>query len=176
MLVGVQRLGGFSRLCHLLRFLRGSHLSLCVVQQHYLMNRRLKTCNTGIGQAIYPFLLAQQPNHKLLVVARTHAALDQLCYQYPNSVEVLAADLSDLSRGAKAVELAGSRWGRLDAVIVNHGTLDPVKKVADLEAEDWRKAFDVNVFSAIAVVSIFILPISMPFASCTLELSQKVTE
>jgi len=56
--------------------------------------------------------------------------------------------------GAKAVELAISRWERLDAVIVNHGTLDPVKKLADTDAEEWTKSFDINVFSAIAVVGL----------------------
>ena len=42
---------------------------------------------------------------------------------------------------------------RLDGVIVNHGILDPVKRVANVEAEEWRNLFDVNVFSAIALVS-----------------------
>jgi NADP-dependent 3-hydroxy acid dehydrogenase YdfG len=109
--------------------------------------------STGIGQAIAHYLLSQ--SHKLLVVSRTHEALDQLHFQYPDRVEVLAGDLSDLSVGAKAVELAISRWERLDAVIVNHGTLDPVKKVADTDAEEWRKSFDINVFSAISIVSSF---------------------
>ena len=85
-------------------------------------------------------------------MARTHAALDQLHYQYPDRVEVLAGDLSDPSMAGQSVELAVSRWGRLDSVIVNHGTLDPVKKVADASTEDWKKGFDVNVFSTIALV------------------------
>jgi NADP-dependent 3-hydroxy acid dehydrogenase YdfG len=88
-----------------------------------------------------------------VVVARSHAVLDQLHYQYPDRVEVLAGDLSDTSLSAKAVELAISRWGRLDSVIVNHGTLDPVKKIADASVEEWKKGFDVNVFSAVALVS-----------------------
>lgn len=73
-------------------------------------------------------------------------------------MEVLAGDLSDLSLGAKAVELAASRWGRLDALIVNHGTLEPVKKVADTEPQEWRETFDVNVFSAVSLVRSFSNP------------------
>jgi len=65
---------------------------------------------------------------------------------------VLAGDVSDFSLAKKAVELALDRWGRLDALIVNHGTLDPVKKVADSSPEEWRSAFDVNVFSAVGLV------------------------
>lgn len=72
--------------------------------------------------------------------------------QYPDQVQILSGDLSDFTLGKKAVDLAISTWGKLDSVIVNHGVLDPVKRVADSDAEEWRKAFDVNVFSAIAMV------------------------
>jgi NAD(P)-dependent dehydrogenase (short-subunit alcohol dehydrogenase family) len=61
--------------------------------------------------------------------------------------------MAEPSVASKAVELATSRWGRLDGVIVNHGTLEPVKKVADGTVEEWRKAFDTNVFSAVGLVS-----------------------
>lgn len=107
----------------------------------------------GIGQAIAHYLLSR--NHKLVLISRTHAALDQLHYQYGSDrVEVIAGDLSDFSLAGRAVDIANDRWGRLDALIVNHGSLDPVKKVADSSPEEWRKAYDVNVFSAVALVSI----------------------
>jgi NAD(P)-dependent dehydrogenase (short-subunit alcohol dehydrogenase family) len=77
-----------------------------------------------------------------------------LHYQYGSDrVEVIAGDLSDFSLAAKAVEIANDRWGRLDSLIVNHGSLDPVKKVADTTPEEWRTGFDVNVFSAVGLVS-----------------------
>ena len=66
---------------------------------------------------------------------------------------VLAGDMADASLPQKAVDLANERWGRIDSLIVNHGTLDPVKKVADSSPEEWRKGFDVNVFSAVGMVS-----------------------
>ena len=47
--------------------------------------------------------------------------------------------------------LAIRRFHKLDGVIVNHAVLDPVKRVVDTEAEDWRRAYDVNLFSAVAV-------------------------
>ncbi|KAH7138989.1 hypothetical protein B0J11DRAFT_32427 [Dendryphion nanum] len=110
----------------------------------------LTGASRGIGAASAQYLLSQ--HHKLVLVSRTHAALDQLHFQYPDQVEVLAGDVSDFALGEKAVEIAVSRWGRLDSVIVNHGTLDPVKKVADVGVEEWRRAFDVNVFAGIAVI------------------------
>ncbi|KAF2678380.1 short chain dehydrogenase-like protein [Lentithecium fluviatile CBS 122367] len=111
----------------------------------------LTGASRGIGQAIAHHLLSQ--HHKLVLISRTHSALDQLHYQYGSDrVEVLAGDLADFSLAAKAVERANDRWGRLDALVVNHGTLDPVKKVADSTVEEWRTGFGVNVFSAVALV------------------------
>lgn len=65
---------------------------------------------------------------------------------------MLAGDMADPALPKRAVDLANERWGRLDSVIVNHGTLDPVKKVAETSAEEWKKGFDINVFSAVGLV------------------------
>ncbi|KAF1978346.1 NAD(P)-binding protein [Bimuria novae-zelandiae CBS 107.79] len=111
----------------------------------------LTGASRGIGLAAAHHLLAQ--SHKLVLVSRTAGPLNQLRDHYgTDRVEVLTGDLSDLSLAAKAVERAESRWGCLDSLIVNHGSLDPVKKVADARVEEWRKAFDTNVFSAVALV------------------------
>jgi NADP-dependent 3-hydroxy acid dehydrogenase YdfG len=61
-------------------------------------------------------------------------------------------DLADFSLGQRAVDLAVSKWSQIDGLIINHGVLDPVKRIADSDAKEWSKAFDVNVFSAIAMV------------------------
>ena len=68
---------------------------------------------------------------------------------------MLAGDLSDLSLQlpAKAVELAISRWGKLDALVVNHGTLDPVARIVDVKLEEWERGFRANVTSAVGLVS-----------------------
>ena len=105
----------------------------------------------GIGLAIAHYLLKQ--SCRVVTVARSREPMDNLSKQYPGQVEVLAGDLSDLSLGQKAADLAKSKWQRLDSIIVNHGILDPVKRVANVEAEEWRELFDVNVFSAVALVS-----------------------
>lgn len=56
--------------------------------------------------------------------------------------------------GPKAVDLALKSFSRIDALILNHGTLSPVKRIADSDLEEWRSAFDVNFFSALAFVSL----------------------
>jgi len=110
----------------------------------------LTGASRGIGLAIAHFLLKQ--NCKLVVVARSKELLDSLQEEYPDRVQVLAGDLADFSLGKQAVDLATSKWSKVDGVIVNHGALAPVKRVSDTDAEEWRSSFDINVFSAVALV------------------------
>lgn len=69
----------------------------------------------------------------------------------------VAGDLADLSLGQKAVDLAIKEYGQLDGVVVNHGIIEPVTRVGDSEVEEWRKNFDVNFFSAVAIVRGFLI-------------------
>jgi NADP-dependent 3-hydroxy acid dehydrogenase YdfG len=62
--------------------------------------------------------------------------------------------MADPSLASKAVNLALERWGRLDGLVVNHGSLEPVKKIADGSVEEWKRAFEGNVFSAVGLVSL----------------------
>lgn len=117
----------------------------------------LTGASRGIGLAAANYLLEQ--SHKLVVVARSEPPLRELEKQYPEQVAVLAGDLSDLSFGDKAVGLAIDRYSRLDGVIVNHGVLDPVKRVADSTAGEWRAAYDINFFSAIALAKAALQPL-----------------
>jgi NAD(P)-dependent dehydrogenase (short-subunit alcohol dehydrogenase family) len=109
----------------------------------------LTGASRGIGLAIAHYLLKRSNN--LVLIARTEAPLRALEQQYTNQVAVLAGDLSDFTLGEKAVALAQEKFSGLDGLIVNHGVLDPVKRVANSSAEAWREAFDVNFFSAVAM-------------------------
>ena len=53
----------------------------------------------------------------------------------------------------KATQLAIERWGRLDGVVINHGALSPMARLADASIEEWKTLYDVNFFSALALVS-----------------------
>jgi NADP-dependent 3-hydroxy acid dehydrogenase YdfG len=88
----------------------------------------------------------------LVVTARTQQALEKLQKEYPDQVECLIGDMADMSTGPKAVDLAKSKWNKLDGLIINHGVLEPVERIAKSDVEDWRKAFDVNFFAAVSLV------------------------
>ena len=53
----------------------------------------------------------------------------------------------------KATQLAIKKWGRLDGVVINHGALSPMARLADASIEEWKTLYDVNFFSALALVS-----------------------
>lgn len=108
------------------------------------------TRGPGIGLAIARYLLKQQC--KLVVTARTKIALESLRSQYPEQVECAVGDMADLCVGADAVALALSTWHRLDAVVVNHGVLDPIARVANANFQAWIKAYNINFLSAVAIV------------------------
>jgi NAD(P)-dependent dehydrogenase (short-subunit alcohol dehydrogenase family) len=68
-------------------------------------------------------------------------------------VKILAGDLSNLSLGQQAVDIAVSTFGRVDGLIINHGTLGEVKRIADCDPVGFQKTFDINFISAVACVS-----------------------
>lgn len=43
--------------------------------------------------------------------------------------------------------------GKIDGLIVNHAALEPLKRIADSSVEEWKRLYDVNVFSPLALVS-----------------------
>ncbi|PYI09516.1 short-chain dehydrogenase [Aspergillus sclerotiicarbonarius CBS 121057] len=106
----------------------------------------------GIGLAISKFLLTAPQSHNVVVIARSVESLQKLKDQYATQVEVLSGDLSDFSLGQKAVDLALKSFGRLDGLVLNHGTLGQVGKIAEADPEQWKQGFDINFISLVAFV------------------------
>ncbi|KUI73479.1 hypothetical protein VM1G_08915 [Cytospora mali] len=104
----------------------------------------------GIGLAVSQYLL--QNSHKVVLVARTENELQALKKQYPSQVEYLAADLTDFENATKITDLAVKFGGKVDGIVINHGALEPLKPIAESSLEDWRKLYDVNLFSPLALV------------------------
>ena len=108
-------------------------------------------CSVGIGLTIAEYLISH--SHNVIVLARSHGPLDKLCNDHPRQVRALVGDLTDFSFAKQSVDLAIHAFGQLDSLVVNHGAMFGVNRIADCDLEEWRKMFDVNLFSAVAFVS-----------------------
>lgn len=89
----------------------------------------------------------------MIVIARSFEPLQKLKEQYSKQVEVLNGDLAELTLGQRAVDLALKSFGRLDGLVLNHGVLGQVGKIAEADPEQWKQGFDVNFISLVAFVS-----------------------
>lgn len=108
---------------------------------------------SGIGLAIASFLIEAPEHHNLVVLGRDENALQSIKSRAPARVRGLAGDFSNLSLGQGAVDLAVAAFGRVDGLVVNHGTLGEVNRIADCDPVGFQKTFDVNFISAVACVS-----------------------
>lgn len=110
------------------------------------------TAVSGIGLAVAKYLLTAPQAHNVVVVARSVEPLQKLKEQYNKQVEVVNGDLADFSLAQKAVDAALKSFGQLDGMVLNHGILGQVGKVAEADTEQWRQGFDVNFISLVAFV------------------------
>jgi len=104
----------------------------------------------GLGLAIAQILL--RSSHNVFLVARAETELKRLKQENQGTVDYLAADLSDFSTASKVVEAAVKTFGKVDGIVINHGVLAPITKISESSAEEWRKLYDINVFSPLALM------------------------
>lgn len=50
------------------------------------------------------------------------------------------------------MELATKTFGRIDGLIINHGVLTPIARLADAKVEEWKSHYDINLFGGVALV------------------------
>jgi len=124
---------------------------VCARENSSLVSSNSLIDSSGIGRAIAQYLIDN--SHNVVLLARSEGPLEELRVQYPEQVRTLASDISDPSLPKKAIEYTLKEFGSLDSLIINHGTLEPVVRVADSDVNSWKKGFDVNFFSAVAFVS-----------------------
>lgn len=106
----------------------------------------------GIGLAIAKYLLDAPQSHNVVVVARSVEPLQKLKQQYDKQVEVVNGDLGDFSLAPKVVDTAIKAFGKLDGMVLNHGILGQVGKIAEADLQQWKQGLDVNYLSFVAFV------------------------
>jgi len=105
----------------------------------------LTGASRGLGLAIAQHLLTHT-RANLHLVSRTAPPVTS------TRVTVSTLDLSVTSSASTAANECLAAWGRIDTLIVNHGTLSPVTRIASASVTAWREAFDTNFFSVVGLV------------------------
>ena len=97
----------------------------------------------GIGAAAaHEFAAA---GWRVALLARSDREIAAISDQIGASAIALPCDVSDPASLQDAVQTVLARWGRLDALINNAGTIDPIARIEHAEAEPWGQAIDVNL-------------------------------
>ncbi|KAI1772709.1 NAD(P)-binding protein [Hypoxylon cercidicola] len=104
----------------------------------------------GLGLAVAQSLI--RASHKVFLVARTEKDLQALKEQHASSVDFMAVDLADLKVAPKIIDSTLKAFGKIDGIVVNHGVLSPITRISESSGDEWRCAYDINVFSAVALI------------------------
>lgn len=100
----------------------------------------------GIGAAVVRWLAAVGAG--VAMVARSAAKLDALAGEITRlggRPLILAGDIASADFCARAVARTHATFGRLDTLVNNAGTFEPVALTADAEPEAWQRALAVNL-------------------------------
>jgi NAD(P)-dependent dehydrogenase (short-subunit alcohol dehydrogenase family) len=95
----------------------------------------------GIGAAAAR--LFAEKGAKLGLAGRPSAALRSVAEE--TGAALLACDVADAEQVAAAVAAMRDRFGRLDVLINNAGTIEPIARLDEAEPEAWSRQIDVNL-------------------------------
>ncbi|MFS0857142.1 SDR family oxidoreductase [Paenibacillus taichungensis] len=101
--------------------------------------------SSGIGEAAAR-LLAEQGAHVVMGARRVDRleALASSIRSEGGSVEYHTLDVTQLEEMQTIVELALSRYGRLDVIVNNAGVM-PLSPLEALKVDEWNRMIDVNI-------------------------------
>ncbi|CAE6365497.1 unnamed protein product [Rhizoctonia solani] len=108
----------------------------------------------GIGLAVVGALLKSY-KARVVTFSRTRSPeISALASEHQDSLALLEGDVTQEQSAHSAVELAKSKFGRLDGLILNAGTLDPLGRIDSPESnvDGWKSAFDINFFSLLHLI------------------------
>ncbi|MFN4154222.1 MAG: SDR family oxidoreductase [Paracoccaceae bacterium] len=97
----------------------------------------------GIGAAAARVFA--QAGWRVALLARSEREISALAGELGDAAIALRCDVADPVAMQAAVQTVLARWGRLDALINNAGTIDPIARLEAAGADDWGRSIDVNL-------------------------------
>ena len=103
----------------------------------------------GIGKAIAVKLARQ--DYTVIVTGRNSKDVEDTCLEIKNSIS-LVVDLTSASGIEQAAQFVATHFGQLDLLVTNIGSGKTPKEIV-VGIEEWKRVFDINLFSAIGTVN-----------------------
>ncbi|MBM3613949.1 MAG: SDR family oxidoreductase [Alphaproteobacteria bacterium] len=97
----------------------------------------------GIGAAAARAFAAA--GAKVALLARSQREIDALAAEIGAEALAMRCDVADWTSVEQAVATVVQRFGRLDALVNNAGTIDPIARLSDADPTAWGQAIDVNL-------------------------------
>jgi NAD(P)-dependent dehydrogenase (short-subunit alcohol dehydrogenase family) len=110
--------------------------------------------SSGLGRCIAIGL--GQRGAQVALLARRKDQLDDAAEEAGPDAIAIACDVTDEASCRAAIEEAATALGGIDALVYAPG-IGPLVRLADIDVETWRKAFDTNVIGA-ALITAAALP------------------
>ncbi|OJA09385.1 hypothetical protein AZE42_06822 [Rhizopogon vesiculosus] len=108
----------------------------------------------GIGLAVTRTLLKEH-SARVITLSRTRTPeLSQLVQEHQQALLSIECDVTDENALQSAIARGNDYFGRMDGLILNAGTLDPLGRIdnPDSSLDNWKRHFDVNLFSLVPAI------------------------
>jgi NAD(P)-dependent dehydrogenase (short-subunit alcohol dehydrogenase family) len=108
----------------------------------------------GIGAAIVRSLRTK--NIKVIGIARSEQAVKALAAEKigPGPMVPIVGDIRNEETLSEAVKLSVEADSNLVGLILNAATGDPFGRVAEVDIDDWKSTFEINVFAQTRLVQL----------------------
>ncbi|HEY5220731.1 MAG TPA: SDR family oxidoreductase [Candidatus Paceibacterota bacterium] len=106
----------------------------------------------GIGKAIAAAFLREGASVVLAARSKEELVAAKAELASGGAVEVFPADVSKKSEVAALMKFAEEKFGTIDIVVNAAGIYGAIGTVAEVDAEEWKKTFDINLFGALNVI------------------------
>ena len=110
--------------------------------------------SSGLGRCVGVGLARQ--GARVALLARRRGRLDDAAKEAGHGALAITCDVTDEASCSSAIAEAAGELGGIDALVYTTG-IGPLSRLADTDAETWRRVFDTNVTGA-ALVTTAVLP------------------
>jgi NAD(P)-dependent dehydrogenase (short-subunit alcohol dehydrogenase family) len=98
---------------------------------------------TGIGRAVA--IAFAKAGYRLVVTGRRAEVLDEVVKEAGGATVAVTADVTDPKSVAALFAQVKQKFGRLDVLFNNAGTIAPAINLEDLTSEQWKAVVDTNI-------------------------------